>query len=346
MMKKIFYVLTFLVLLFFTSCKSKEEKALEEFLNSPNLQTDIIIRVEQEHMAAEIKLCNIKINNDGMALEIYSIDSTIIADTNSNILYYSTPDKNYYSIINKQGITDVLPVSTTTEETSLDIMDYISNIEYSRTSFSFDLDIENLLLDYNQNIDKETIKELELKKINCFGNFADNVVESFSIDLTSIQSTLNDLGYEEEGKLLIIFDNINYLDEVDILGSINISDYVQVTDSVMFEKILQDLQFIYDDNKNNNNQENNNNNQQNKPSYKVAWFEDNYTIRDEKTLKLDGYLYDNNYHQIHFNQCNIKYSPRLDLTNPGLTEYTISITYNGCTLEETIFYNINCSFTF
>lgn len=328
-MKKMIIFFSLLIVLCFTSCKSQEEKALEKFLNSPNLQTDIMLRMEQDYTAVEQTLCELKINSEEMSILLYQAESTIYINTNNNTIYYSNKNGKYYSIINNQNIMDSIPISTYTKEKDLDIFDYIINITYSTNYFSFDLDFKKMLVDNIDEPNKELYDDINIPAINCFGTIKEGLVNSFTVDFTNILSLLGDLGYSVEGKLFICLENINYVDEVKPLNSIKESDFLYKSPDFIVGQITQDIENLYNENK-----------EPIQPTYRIGWIEKNYNIKVNEPLILNGYLYDINYNYIYLNYCDITYTPELDLSKLGKTEYTISINYDDYEFTEKINVNI------
>ena len=339
-MKKILLVFTLIFLFSLTGCKTKEQRALEDFFEASSLQADISFEVKQNKNYAEITFCNFSISEESLSMHIYEIDTTISFDLEDSIIYYQKGNNKFYSNIEENG-AGAIPLSNKaddTEDEDIDIMEYVLDPEYSKNTFSFELDFEGILID---NLTKQEydaiLNEINLDTINCYGVVEKGKVISFSINFLDMISLYDSSVYSSEDELIITLENIQY-DDVDPLEDIQKSSYTFIDSNQLINIIYQDLNLDLDNG--NNNVNNGEGGIPQTPTYRIEFFDIFYTINPGETFDLKGNFVVNDEKFISFEECQITYSPELNLDVVGFTEHIVTVTYKGISLNRSIYVNV------
>jgi hypothetical protein len=305
-----------------TITKSIEEQAFEEFINSKNLYTECYMTKKVDTTELKEHIFNITITDKIIKLSTPKNDIVLIFDVNESRLVYinEEKDKNIYSEINNS-------IEDENFKNNLNFCDYFENIIYEENKVVFDFNInklyEDLLDNENEslNVSNDSKNIDNLVSINMIAYVNNKKISKLDMnignllnDTESIVLSLDYINYEQNNITSIEYDSLEKLHIESLIE--NISDD--------FSQSLEPEEPPFVDSPKN---------------YKFKITKE-YELKLGGEFVLNGTLMRNDKTIISFDECEVKYSPKLDLTKIGTTNYRVLVIYNGMTFTDRFFLHI------
>lgn len=312
-MKKIFLSLIIIIILCLSACNNYTNEVIlfKELINSENISADCYLIYKKPGIYSQTKFMNLVISNDGLDMTFPEKNISLTLSSRSKALYYRIYNANlcYYG-----------RSQYSIEESEIDTDNIIRNIEYSNSKVTFELDIRTYLKKKTNGVSYYfSYAPLSLKKyVKCTATINNRKIQSIEFDASEIL----DVSYDD--KYIFSLQNIKY------------KKFINKPTNIIYHDIKKDIEVVISKFSVDLNSKPIVNTEQ---CY-LYLNREYYAIELGGNLKLDGNIYSSKHGRIEFDDCIVKYEPKLDLNKKGITEYNVRIRYKTNIFTKKITINV------
>ena len=327
MNKRKIVVLSLITLSLLTSCKSKQEREFDRFINSKGVDLTLELEMSVQSVNVNMELCNIVATKNIMELSFEGLDGKLITDRKNKKQYYSSKTQKIY--------TDY------EEEENEEDIGFISDINVDEDQLYFYINVDDMLSTSLPNQDDS----LGIDSIKVVVDFKNDKVDYLYMDL------LEAVAQEEQIKEALEQSGITKMGvkiEVNNYGrvkapTIEEKDY-EFVGEVEFSEVVssQLIESIYSSILGTGNNNNNNNNTNNPPVFDPRNYYLNlptsyYVLQKGETLELKGAIrrVDGNFENIP--AVELYLNKDIDFNVPGKYSRNVNCMFNGHLYEAQIF---------
>lgn len=322
MNKRKVILMSLIILNLLTSCKSKQEREVDRFLSSKEVDMSLELVMSVQSVNMNVELCDIVATKDLTQISFKMLEMDLTTDRKNKKQYYSSEAYKIYTNYE--------------EENEKEDEKFISDIHIEEDEVYFYISLDDMISNSLPNQEMP----LETEKVKVIVDFENDMVDSLYIDILDAISgdELTKEIFAQSGitKMGINIDVNNYgkveapnieENEYNFVGEIEFSETLnsQLTESVF--SLISGL--------------GNNNNSNNPPAfnpndYYLKLQTHNYVVNKGETLELKGVIrrIDGKFENIE--QVALYLNKDIDFNVPGKYNRKIMCTFNGYTYEQYI----------
>ena len=322
MNKRKVILMSLIILNLLTSCKSKQEREVDRFLSSKEVDMSLELVMSVQSVNMNVELCDIVATKDLTHISFKMVEMDLTTDRKNKKQYYSSEDYKIYTNYE--------------EENEKEDEKFISDIYVEEDEVYFYISLDDMISNSLSNQEMP----LETEKIKVIVDFKNDMVDSLYIDILDAISgdELAKETFAQSGitKMGINIDVNNYRkveapnieeSEYNFVGEIEFSETLnsQLTESVF--SLIPGL--------------GNNNNSNNTPVYNPNDYylqlpTHNYVVNTGETLELEGVIRRAGGKFENIEQVDLYLNEDIDFNFPGQYDRKIMCKFNGYTYEQPI----------